>query len=166
MGDPSFLRFVPTSSATLPIDWTKMPNASKEYFLHTFCYDWHTHKHRPFPATFGDLTKFINESKFFGYMVSELVNFLLDIDELGLKKVEHWHIASLTVTIHALYIVFLESRAFRSSFSHLGREIQSQAIVPVSQNVVITMRKIKHWWRSLTQSSRILGCWYVSLRSF
>jgi hypothetical protein len=33
MGDPSDIRFVPSSCATTPIDWTKVPEASKQLLL-------------------------------------------------------------------------------------------------------------------------------------
>ena len=74
-----FFRFVPTSSATLPIDWTKIPDASKEYFLHYFCHDWLAGIQKPFPATLGDLAKVFDECKFFGYMGSDFINLLLGL---------------------------------------------------------------------------------------
>ncbi|EDR09644.1 uncharacterized protein LACBIDRAFT_326145 [Laccaria bicolor S238N-H82] len=62
MGDPSDLRFVPSSCATTPIDWTKVPEASS--------------------STTGMFDAF----KFFGYMIGELCTLLLDISEFGLAK--------------------------------------------------------------------------------
>ncbi|KIJ94513.1 hypothetical protein K443DRAFT_110298 [Laccaria amethystina LaAM-08-1] len=70
MGDPSNLRFVPSSCASIPIDWTKRG----------------TFKKRPLPATIDDLAKMFHETKFFGYLTSELCTLLLDISEFGLAE--------------------------------------------------------------------------------
>ena len=115
MGNPSELRFVPSSCATTPIDWSKVPEASKKFFLEQWgtYYDSHTEaytesdtepdnesdtgsdsdfegsmtpKTRPLPATIDDLAKMFDDSKFFGYMSSEICTFLLDISEFGLAK--------------------------------------------------------------------------------
>ncbi|KIK06034.1 hypothetical protein K443DRAFT_307464 [Laccaria amethystina LaAM-08-1] len=103
MGNPSDLRFVPSSCATTPIDWTKVPEASKkfllegwgEYFEEDPDYDDEdedyegdggTVKTRPLPATIEDLAKMFDESKFFGYMKPELCTLLLDISEFGLAE--------------------------------------------------------------------------------
>ena len=94
-------------------------------------------------------------------MGSKLVKLLLDIGEFGLKKV---NFATLDD-----YPRFYLPRAFGSLFSHLGREIQSQAIVPVSHGVMMRKRKkkkIKHWRRSLTQSLRIRVSGCLSLGHF
>ncbi|KIK06042.1 hypothetical protein K443DRAFT_674606 [Laccaria amethystina LaAM-08-1] len=96
MGDPSDLRFVPSSCTT--IDWIKVPEASKQLLLK----GWGTYysesdtesdsdskgsfKKRPLPATIGDLAKMFHESKFFGYMRADLCTLLLDISEFGLAK--------------------------------------------------------------------------------
>ena len=39
MGDWSYLRFVPSSSATIPIDWAKVPEASKKFLLEGYGID-------------------------------------------------------------------------------------------------------------------------------
>jgi hypothetical protein len=103
MGDLSYLRFVPSSCATTPIDWTKVPEASKKFLLEGWGkyfeedpdYDdededyegdgW-TVKIRPLPATIEDLAKMFEDSKFFGYMTSELCTLLDDISEFGLAE--------------------------------------------------------------------------------
>ena len=38
MGALSFLRFIPKSSAAAPIDWSKVPEKSKQYFQDYFKY--------------------------------------------------------------------------------------------------------------------------------
>ncbi len=81
MGDPSFLRLVPDSSASTPIDWTRIPEASKEFFFNSWGYDWKKGKKRHLPATVGDLAKMFDETKFFGYMGPELCTLLMDISE-------------------------------------------------------------------------------------
>ena len=102
MGDPSDLRLVPSSCATTPIDWTKVPEASKKFLLYGWGEYWEpdaesddsdsegdsggTLKTRPLPATIDDLAKMFDGSKFFGYMTSELCTLLLDISEFGLAK--------------------------------------------------------------------------------
>ena len=101
MGDPSDLRFVPSSCATTPINWSKVPEASKKFLLDGWSEYWEpdpesddpdyegdggTLKIRPLPATIGDLAKMFDESKFFGYMKAELCTLLLDISESGLAE--------------------------------------------------------------------------------
>jgi len=86
MGDPSCLRLVPASSATVPIDWSKVPEASKKFLLQGWGTDWATEKKRPLPVTIGELAKMLDESKFFGYMDPERCTLLLDISEFGLTK--------------------------------------------------------------------------------
>ncbi|KAF8814375.1 hypothetical protein BYT27DRAFT_7179530 [Phlegmacium glaucopus] len=85
MGDPSYLRFVPKSSAAVPIDWSKIPEESKKYFVKSWSRDWSTDKNRPLPQTIGGLAEFFDEAKFFGYMSPKLCQLLLDISEFGLK---------------------------------------------------------------------------------
>ena len=86
MGDPSSLRLVPASSATVPIDWSKVPEASKKFFLEGWGTDWETEKKRPLPATIGELAKMLDESKFFGYMEPERCTLVLDISQFGLTQ--------------------------------------------------------------------------------
>ena len=85
MGDPSFLRLVPASSASIPIDWTHIPEATKKILLDGWGYDWENEVQRPLPVTIGELAKMFDESKFFGYMSPDLCTILMDISELGLK---------------------------------------------------------------------------------
>jgi hypothetical protein len=85
MGDPSSLRLVPASSASTPIDWTCIPEASKKLLLDGWGYDWENEVERPLPATVGDLAKMFDESKFFGYMRPDLCTLLMDISAFGLK---------------------------------------------------------------------------------
>ncbi len=80
MGDPSTLRLVPASSASTPIDWTRIPEASKKFLLLHY---WDAEK--PFPATIGDLAEMFDERKFFGYMRPGLCMLLMDISEFGLQ---------------------------------------------------------------------------------
>lgn len=85
MGDPSALRLVPASSASTPIDWTRIPEDSKKFLLQGWVrHDQETGIARPLPATIGDLAKVFDESKFFGYMRSKLCTLLMDISEFGL----------------------------------------------------------------------------------
>jgi len=86
MGDPSSLCLVPASSATVPIDWSKVPEASKEFFLKGWGTDWVTEKRRPLPATIGELAKMLDESRFFGYMEPKRWTLVLDISEFGLTQ--------------------------------------------------------------------------------
>jgi hypothetical protein len=85
MGDPSSLRLVPASSASTPIDWTRIPEASKKFLLDGWGYDWENDEQRSLPATVGDLAKMFDESKFFGYMRPDLCTLLMDISEFGLE---------------------------------------------------------------------------------
>ena len=85
MGDPSDLLYVPASAATVPIDWTRIPEASKKYLLDYWSYDWETKEHRPLPGTVGELAKMFDENKFFGYYRPELCTLLMDISEFGLR---------------------------------------------------------------------------------
>jgi hypothetical protein len=103
MGAASYLRFVPSPSATIPIDWTKDPEASKKYLLELgWGIDYsemdraesdsdsegsHPHpiKRRPLLMTINDLMKVFHESNFFGHIEPELC-MLLDISEFGLAK--------------------------------------------------------------------------------
>ena len=95
MGDPSDLRFVPSSCATIPIDWSKVPEASKQYLLKC----WGTRypsdadsessssiKTPTLPATIEDLAKRFHETRFFGYITPEVCVLLLDISEFGLVE--------------------------------------------------------------------------------
>ncbi|KAJ3500862.1 hypothetical protein NLJ89_g9602 [Agrocybe chaxingu] len=87
MGDPSYFRLVPASCATVPIDWTKVPEASKKFLLDDWGTDWSDpkmEKKRPLPATIEDFAKMVHSSKFFGYMHPKLCTLLLDISEFGL----------------------------------------------------------------------------------
>ena len=86
MGNPSWLRHVPASSATVPIDWSKVPEASKKFLLEGWGTDWETEKKRPLPATIGEFAKMLDKSKFFGYMEQERCTLVLDISEFGLAK--------------------------------------------------------------------------------
>jgi len=91
MGETSFLRFVPTSSANIPIHWTKVPEASKRFLLDQWGNDYsdpYTTKKRPLPATIDDLAKMFHDTKFFGYIYSlpKLCTLLLDISEFGLAE--------------------------------------------------------------------------------
>src|SRR6266704_81955 len=84
MGDFSYLRFVPASIANIPIDWTCVPEASKKKILE-WAYDWKYNVNRPLPTTVGDLAKYFDESKFFGYFEPDLCTLLMDISEFGLQ---------------------------------------------------------------------------------
>jgi len=86
MGDRSTLRLVPTSSASIPIDWSRVPEKMKKFLLERWGYDQENEVESPqLPATIGDLAKMFDESKFFGYMGPELCTLLLDISEFGLR---------------------------------------------------------------------------------
>jgi hypothetical protein len=78
MGDPSSLRLVPASSASIPIDWDRVPEASKKFLLRGWRSD------QGLPATVGDLANTLDDSKFFGYFGSSLCTLLMDISEFGL----------------------------------------------------------------------------------
>jgi hypothetical protein len=84
MGDPSNILYVPASSATVPIDWTRVPEASKKALLEGYGYNWEGVQ-MPLPATIGDLAKMFDEKKFFGYYRPELCTLLMDISEFGLQ---------------------------------------------------------------------------------
>ena len=84
MGDPSSLRLVPAESASIPINWSRVPEAVKKFLLGQYGYDWNNETDRPLPETIGDLAKMLDESKFFGYMGPELCTLLMDISEFGL----------------------------------------------------------------------------------
>ena len=73
----SILRFIPESSAAVPIDWSKIPENSKQYFVDYY--------ETSFPETIGGLATTFHETKFFSYLRPELCQLLLDISEFGLK---------------------------------------------------------------------------------
>jgi len=79
MGDPSSLRLVPASSASIPIDWDRVPEASKKFLLR----GWRCEQ--GLPATVGDLANVLDDSKFFGYFGPSLCTLLMDISEFGLQ---------------------------------------------------------------------------------
>ncbi|KIM76480.1 hypothetical protein PILCRDRAFT_826247 [Piloderma croceum F 1598] len=82
------IRFIPDSSASTPIDWTRVPEASKKVLLAGWGRDWETESDRPLPATVGDLAKmFSANGRFFGYFRSILCTLLMDISEFGLEVV-------------------------------------------------------------------------------
>ncbi len=86
MGDFSYLLLVPTSVANIPIDWSRVPEASKEKLLQ-WAYDWdNLGVARPLPATIEDLAKMLDESKFFGYFEPDVCIMLMDISEFGLEE--------------------------------------------------------------------------------
>ncbi|KIL56232.1 hypothetical protein M378DRAFT_172856 [Amanita muscaria Koide BX008] len=72
-------------SSTTPIDWTRVPEATKKYLIKQYGYDWATEEYKPLPATIGDLAKMFDETKFFGYFRSSLLTVLMDISEFGLQ---------------------------------------------------------------------------------
>ncbi|KIL64211.1 hypothetical protein M378DRAFT_60717, partial [Amanita muscaria Koide BX008] len=86
MGDPSSLRLVPASESAIPIDWTRVPEATKKYLIEQYGYDFEKGENKPLPATIGDLAKLFDECKFFGYLTSGLLTALMDISEFGLKS--------------------------------------------------------------------------------
>lgn len=87
MGDFSYLRYLPPSEANIPIDWSRIPEASKEFLL-SWAYDWKKRVTRPLPATIADLAKWFDKSKFFGYFESKLCTAIMDISEFGLKPAQ------------------------------------------------------------------------------
>lgn len=93
MGDPSALRFVPASIASTPIDWSRIPEATKKKFLERWGYDWMNEVDRPLPTTIADLAKTFDESKFFGYFSSDLCEIIMDISEFGLQAAPDQDIA-------------------------------------------------------------------------
>ena len=83
MGDPSDLRFVPASIANIPIDWSRVPEASKKKLCQNWGYDWENEVERPLPTTVADLAKWFDETKFFGYFEPSVCTILMDISEFG-----------------------------------------------------------------------------------
>ena len=107
----SILRFIPKSSEAAPIDWSKVPEKSKQYFLdfwapvlddvdedtskdtlseETSCEDISNEdtasKERVLPQTIGGLVKYFDGArKFISYFTPELIQFLIDIGKFGLK---------------------------------------------------------------------------------
>lgn len=80
----SLLRFIPKSSAAAPINWSKIPEKSKQYFVQITAQGEDTK--RSLPQNIGGLAESFHERNFFGYMNPELCQLLLDISEFGLKK--------------------------------------------------------------------------------
>jgi len=85
MGDPSYLRFIAASCSTIPINWDRVPEATKKALLDNYGYDWENHTTKPLPETVADLAKWFDESKFFGYFEASIVKVLMDISEFGLQ---------------------------------------------------------------------------------
>ncbi|EDR02030.1 uncharacterized protein LACBIDRAFT_332807 [Laccaria bicolor S238N-H82] len=114
MGDPSDLRFVPSSCATTPIDWTKVPEASKKFLLAGwtyYSYESDSEGSGSLPATIGDLAKMLDGSKFFGYMTHSISTLLSDISEFGLA--EHCSTKSIGLPVGPrFYMKFLDQIGF------------------------------------------------------
>jgi hypothetical protein len=85
MGDPSSLRFIPASGSTTPINWARVPEASKKALLDSYGYDWENDMTKPLPETVADLAKMFDETKFFGYFKPDILTALMDISEVGLE---------------------------------------------------------------------------------
>lgn len=85
MGDPSSLRFIPASGSTTPINWARVPEASKKALTQSYGYDWERDVFKPLPETVADLAKMFDEKKFFGYFQSNILIALMDISEFGLQ---------------------------------------------------------------------------------
>ncbi|KAF8722725.1 hypothetical protein AX14_009633 [Amanita brunnescens Koide BX004] len=64
MGDPSTLRLVPASSASIPIDWSRIPEATKKSLLNNWGHGWvdASEAQTSLPATVGDLAKMFDKS--------------------------------------------------------------------------------------------------------
>ncbi|PPQ70465.1 hypothetical protein CVT26_013912 [Gymnopilus dilepis] len=86
MGDPSYLRLVPSSCVDTPIDWDKLPQKSVEFFKRGWGRSWETREELPLPKTISELAERLNETKFFGYFDTELCELLHDISEFGLGQ--------------------------------------------------------------------------------
>jgi hypothetical protein len=85
MGNPSSLRFIPASGSTTPINWARVPEASKKALTQTYGYDWERDVLKPLPETVADVAKMFDETKFFGYFESDILTALMDISEFGLQ---------------------------------------------------------------------------------
>ena len=87
----SYLRFIPKSSEAVSIDWSKVLEKSKKYFLDFWAHrldevvDEDTASEEVPPQTFGDLVKCFHETKFISYFGPELLQLLIDIGKFGLK---------------------------------------------------------------------------------
>ena len=106
MGDPSFLRLVPDSSANVPIDWSKVPEASKKYFIKGWCHSFNHPEVKALPATIGEFAKMLDESKFFGFLEPNRCKLLLDISEFGLTEPSPSDVLGLPVGPH-FYMKYL-----------------------------------------------------------
>ena len=82
MGDPSSLRYAPS---TTPINWTRVPEATKKTLLRLYGYDWENDTTKPLPETVADLAKMFDDTKFFGYLEPKILTVLMDISEFGLQ---------------------------------------------------------------------------------
>jgi hypothetical protein len=85
MGNPSYLRFIPTSVSKTPINWTNVPEASKKALTQSYAYNWEKDVPKRLPKTIAGLAKLFNETKFVGYFTSDILTALMDISEFGLK---------------------------------------------------------------------------------
>ena len=81
----SGLLFIPASASTTPINWTRVPEASKKVLLDRYGYDWENNAVRPLPATVGDLVKMFDEKAFFGDFRPDVCILMMDISEFGLQ---------------------------------------------------------------------------------
>jgi hypothetical protein len=85
MGNPSHLRFIPTSVSKTPINWTNVPEASKKVLTQSYAYDWKRDVPKRLPKTIAGLAKLFDETKFVGYFTSDILTALMDISEFGLQ---------------------------------------------------------------------------------
>jgi hypothetical protein len=83
MGAPTSLRFVSASGSTTPINWARVPEASKKFLVDS--YDWKRDEDEPLPETVADLAELFDETKFFGYFEPNILTALMDISEFGLQ---------------------------------------------------------------------------------
>ena len=85
MGNPSNLRFIPASGSTTPINWDRVPEATKKALIDLYGYDWENDRTKPLPKTVADLAKMFDETKFFGYFEPKILTVLMDVSEFGLQ---------------------------------------------------------------------------------
>jgi hypothetical protein len=78
------LRYIPASTASIPINWARVPEVMKNFLLNCYGY-WENETTNRLPETIAELAKMFDETKFFGYFEHNIVTVLMDISEFGLQ---------------------------------------------------------------------------------
>jgi hypothetical protein len=170
MGDPSDLRFMPASMANIPIDWSRIPEASKKKMLE-WAFDWDNEVTRPLPPTIADLAKMLDGKKFFGYFRPSVCTLIMDISEFGLQAAPVDVMGAgprfyMKYTAQVWFLLFTPGkRECISGYSHdipFKDEEDEQAAEDAVLAQEFDVRLEREVSRGLVGVTKDLGGWYAS----